>query len=259
MDGDDDDDDIDVYVSGRQVEVRDDDLIEEDSDDDDFSPQEDEVDDLSAELEDLRNDIYNDTSGEKASPTHDIEVTSDRNEVGGLQPTLREPRKLRKGLGLNGVGMLKLLDENGRPYPGEYSNPLLDFYDQQEPVQKANKPRPMPSSRTRKSPRSSKFSSDDNGFSGSLGRLRRQNSSASVNCVRFEDIDSTTPATTREFEILDQSNDGNFEPGANTTIDESDKENSQPRLENNEPAMVSIPDLLLKRGCRKTKLITSPN
>lgn len=223
-----------------------DDLIEEDSEDDDYSGDGDEKDDLSTELEDLRNDIYVDTNTETVILPQDDERTLDLGGMEEVPPGLQRSRKHGRGLGLKGTAMLKLLDENGRPYPGEYCNPLLDFYDRAEPVRKEEKSTILQQTRKRESLRNRNAKLDSGAFADTTGRLSRRSSSASVKGVRFENFDITTPATIREFEDSDQSNDGDFEPDDNMDIDTngSDKENSQPQLVADKEAIVSMPNLL---------------
>lgn len=239
------DENVDEYAHSRRVMPYDEDFTEEDSEDDDYSAVGDEKDDLSIELEDLRNDIYNDTNRETEIATQDNERMLDLSRIEEVPPRSQKSRKPRRGLGLKGTAMLKLLDENGRPYPREYCNPLLDFYDQAEPVQKADGSAIMQPNRKRKSPRNRKTNLDAEVFVDTPGRLSRRSSSASVKGVRFENIDINTPVTIREFEDSDQSNDGDFEPDGNMDIDTngSDKENSQPQLEVDEQTLVSVPNL----------------
>ena len=240
------DNDVDEHANSRQMMLRDDDLTEEDSADDDYSECDGENDDLSMELEDLRNDIYNDPNGETVSPTQDDQRTADLK--GAELPSLRVhgSRESMGGLGLKGTAVLKLLDENGRPYPGEYNNPLLDFYDQEEPIEKTNQYTTMQPKRKRKSHRNRKINLEAAEFADNSGCLNRPSSSASAKGVRFEDVDATTPATIQECDASDQSDDGDFEPDDNIYIEinESDKENSDPQLEVDKQSIVSVNNLL---------------
>lgn len=58
----------------------------------------------------------------------------------GIAPSLNSSRRrsrrisgLERGLGLSGSALLELTDDNGRPYPGSYDNPLLELYSQDDP------------------------------------------------------------------------------------------------------------------------------
>ena len=130
------------------------------------------------------------------------------------------------------------MDEHGRPFPGEYENPLLDKYNQDEPS-----PR-VPTLRVRK--RGSAKVAQSNGKHASRGaqessassaRISRRSSAGSNKSVRFDDAEAETPATVREFEDSDEDDDSDFEIAG---VDESDKENAEPRADESDTSDVSM-------------------
>ena len=199
-------DDVDEATTGDQSD-----------DDGDFAPDDEEDLDLDRELEDLRNDIG---AGADAVGT-DI-VQSQRNARSRRSP--------------QGLGLLQLLDENGQPYIGQYNNPLLDFYGQDEIPNK----QPEIRVRKRRTADSTQKSSENirgilRDSSASPQDLNRRDSAGSIRSVRFENADSVTPATVRESEDSENADDDEFEPG---DVEESDKENAEPRIEESESSDV---------------------
>lgn len=193
-------------------------------DDDEFLPDEEGDIKLSAELE----DICNDKTENGGSPVF-VERTIDLDGLEEAPGRLTRSRQAnRRGLGLQGEVMLKLVDENGRPYPAEYNNPLLDLFRKDEPAI------PTQLSSKRKRSRSTpKFCGQENTaqniYKSKPDCVNRRSSSSSHKNARHEDADSTTPATIREIEDTDSSDD-DFEPTRDFVLglEDSDKENSQP-------------------------------
>ena len=140
----------------------------------------------------------------------------------------RMTRAARKGLGLQEESLLELVDKHGKPYPQEYSNPLLDSYENDEParlqstISTTQKETPTPqSSKTHKDSIEARLTSNDN--------CRRWKPGQGTKGVRVEDGGSTTPATVRDFEKNDSSiNEKSILTQEWTCLDESDKENSEP-------------------------------
>ena len=196
---------------------------DESDDDDDFAPDDEDHEDLHAELNDLRRDSNVDVQGGENGTVGDAQSNSKSNAW--------SQRAAR------GLGLLALVDENGRPFPGEYENPLLDKYNQDEPS-----PR-VPALRVRK--RGSAKVAHSNGkhtsqgaqeSSASSARISRRGSAGSNKSVRFDDAEVDTPATVREFEDSDE-DDSDF---GITGINESDKENAEPWSDESDTSDVSM-------------------
>lgn len=211
-------------INDRQIIVRTsfddvDDAIAGDAsgDEEDFTLDDKDGEDLSAELEDLEGDLNAGSNGERA-------ITFEDEAGKPTRTTLRRSRRSPRGLGL-----LRLVDDNGQPFVGQYNNPLLDLYGQDE----------APTSHTALKVKKHRAStlvpgalkSARNGVqdsSASPEHSGRRNSAGSNKSVHFEDAEPATPATIRESEDSDEADDDDFEPGE---VDESDKENAEPRAE----------------------------
>ena len=192
----------------------------ESDDEDDFAPDEEDEDDLGAELEDLQKDFNG---------------AADADE-GVSQDDVRPQRSTRSRRSPKGLGLLQLLDENGRPFVGQYNNPLLDLYGQDE----APCSQPEIKLRRRGTARVTQHSSENirsilRDSSASPQRVSRRDSAGSNRSVRFEDAERATPATIRESEDSEEADDGEFELGE---VDESDKENAEPLVEETESSDV---------------------
>ena len=218
------DDDLDIEEPNeeRQIMVKtgfdnaDDITMGDESDgDEDFAPD-DVDDDLFIELGDLQNDL---------NGAVDI---SDGISQDHMQPQrITRSRRSPKGLGL-----LELVDDDGRPFPGPYSNPLLDLYGQDDAPTDHSEIR----ARRRGSTDLTQNSSENirsilRGSSTSPQYVSRRDSAGSTRSVRFENAEPATPATVRESEDSDDADDGDFELG---DVDESDKENAEPQDEETE-------------------------
>ena len=202
----------------RQVTIRagfddiDDATAGNESDDEDgFAPDEEEEDDLGAELEDLQKDVDG-----------DAEVNE-----GMVQDEVQPQRSTRSRRSPKGLGLLQLLDEDGREFVGQYNNPLLDLYGQDEALSS----RPEIKVGKRGTAHLTQSSSDNirsilRDPSSSPQRVSRRDSAGSNRSVRFEDAERATPATIRESEDSEDADDGDFELGE---VDESDKENTEPQ------------------------------
>lgn len=218
-------------------------IVDRDSEtDDEYSPGEDDMDDLSMELKDIRNDGDNTAGVDDFVVVENMETPSN---PGGLVEWPRRSARSRKagGLCLEGEDMLKLVDENGRPYPGEYNNPLLDLYldGNDEPQFQPEKHKIKHRKKRRLSNRQATVDIATEELSTRPEGVRRGSSSASRKGVRFQDVDLETPATIRESQDSDQS-DEDFQPSSDITpnLHESDKENSQPQYEAADSSVVSM-------------------
>lgn len=209
-----------------------DDNNEDDEEDDDFVVDEDEEQDLTTEIQEIEEDrrkMADKDGGGVLAITNGAE-----NGHTGAEKPRRVTRSQRLGgLGLQGPALLELVDENGRPYPGAYNNPLLDFFSQED----ASVAQAIPRRKRRKTngtiearePTPPGLSTS----SGALAPQRRRESSASLKSVRFQDDSLATPPTTiLAPEDSEDTEDEDFELSADEDgeVDESDKENAEPHF-----------------------------
>ena len=218
------DDDLDIEEPNeeRQVIVRagfnnaDDITMGDESDgDEDFAPD-DEEDNLFIELGDLQNDL-------NGAVDADDRISQDYMQPQRITRSQRSPK---------GLGLLELVDDNGRPFPGPYNNPLLDLYGQDEAPTDQSEIRARKRSSTDLTQNSSEnIRSILRGSSTSPQYVSRRDSAGSTRSVRFENAEPATPATVRESLDSDDADDGGFEL---VEIYESDKENAEPQDEETE-------------------------
>lgn len=211
-------------------------MAESDSENDEnFSLDEGELNDLTTELA----DIYNDEP-ENSLAAAFAERTTNLDGIEEIPGRLTRSRQAKQGLGIQNSAMLELVDENGRPYPEEYSNPLLDLFENDDPPQ-SNQSR---IARDKIKPILNHRRQDENAiqvYQENPDPPSRRSSIASMKNVRFEDAESTTPAIIRDIDNAEHSEDEDLESGSG--MDESDKENSEPQIEAYEPSAVSLPVL----------------
>ena len=199
----------------------------DDEDDGDFSAVE--QGSLLRELEDLQNDVQEDVHEDLGDDERALNLDG-AEEASGRHIRSRQQRKT--GLGLQGTALIELLDDNGRPYPGEYSNPLLDLYDHDEPIGEAVKeslPKVKNRKRVRKTVR--KGGNHTKSPQTSPGGANEQASGGSAKGVRFSDAETMTPATVRLNEDIEVFDAESLKPRNSTTespLDGSDKENAEP-------------------------------
>ncbi|KAL8767283.1 MAG: hypothetical protein Q9194_006033, partial [Teloschistes cf. exilis] len=146
-------------------------------------------------------------------------------------PPRRRPSRVVNGLGLRASSLL--VDEDGKPFPGDYDNPLLDFFADDELSQgqdltaSVRKERKQPTTTSQR---------HQNHHSEIVDRTRpaetRKKSRTEGKTVRFEEAELATPATVQlgASNDPDDSNDPDFEPfeDENEEVSESDKENATP-------------------------------
>ncbi|KAL8654489.1 MAG: hypothetical protein Q9226_003421 [Calogaya cf. arnoldii] len=155
----------------------------------------------------------------------DEEAGVDTQQLSAL--STRRPRKAR-GLGL--ITSSLLVDENGKPYPETYDNPLLDMFADDESVERAASPEckkpggPGPASRQR---RSRRHHPGVETSTPSMGSGKSPGENGKIVPVHESEFD--TPATVR-LESSDDSGDDDFEPSDDIGMaeEESDKENATP-------------------------------
>ena len=184
--------------------------------------------DLASELRDLRRDVLAEpgtNSLDGGSITHELDPAMENSR------RVTRSQKPNEGLGLQGPTLLELVDENGRPYPGAYNNPLLDFFSQEEPLraQEGSRRKRRKTNGLIETHQGTTTTSDTS--SGAFPPRTRRESSASVKNVRFQDSPLVTPPTTiLDPDDLGDTEDEDFEPpiDIHDEIDESDKENAEP-------------------------------
>ncbi|KAL8721320.1 MAG: hypothetical protein Q9225_001980 [Loekoesia sp. 1 TL-2023] len=220
---DNDDGDNEDYNAQRQVVVHadfnDDEASVADSDysGDEGIASEDE--DLSAEL----NDIQNDLKPPRLEPT----ANGSAHNLNGAK---RHRQKRATGLGLRASSFL--VDENGIPYPAEYNNPFLDMLEDGEGAEDLSLA--VPRKRQRLDAGSRNHQKDRCGpVSKARSDGSRRNLGANGKSVRFEEAEFATPATVRLGSSDDSESDDDFEPSSDASSaaeepDESDKENATP-------------------------------
>lgn len=176
---------------------------------------------LNAELKDIQEDLGLTIADDEQAYT----INGRSPPTAGATPERRRSSRV-KGLGLRASSLL--VDETGIPYPGEYHNPLLDMFADDEPVQEASSSvrrksmRPSAGSENHPEHRSKvagRTPSDD------AGRKTR----TSGKSVRFDEVELPTPATIR-LEASDDCDGDDFQQfvDADGEMDESDKENATP-------------------------------
>lgn len=236
-----------VAVHGGLVDLDNISLVEDSEVDDDYSPDEEEIGDLSIELKDLRDDGCNNTEEDHVAVAEGTELPL--NQIGTVASPRRSTRSRKAGgLGLGGEDMLKLVDENGRPYPGEYDNPLLDLYlygDDETRSQRQSRPDTHKAKSKKKkciSDLRQKVERSTEEFNIQPERVNRGLSNPVWKGVRFQDAQLETPATVRDFQDSNPSDSEDFHPSSDMTPDQSgsDKENSEPRYELPESSVVSM-------------------
>ncbi|MCJ1246952.1 hypothetical protein MMC30_004163 [Trapelia coarctata] len=178
---------------------------------------------LTKEIQDITQDTQGTTRGSES--IRKIDSYDGTGEASGILTRSRKRMK-RNGLGLQGGGVLRLLEADDDRFAGEYHNPLLDQYYQDESTKTGHK--------TSKKGRIQKVRLGTSNFKvrqlDTPGGRSRQSSSASMKSVRFEGDDVETPATIREVQGSDSEDNEDFEPDAGLVSGsvESNKENVQP-------------------------------
>ncbi|KAL8671264.1 MAG: hypothetical protein Q9168_004233 [Polycauliona sp. 1 TL-2023] len=203
------------------------------SEDSEFSVNaSDDEEDLRAELTDIRHDhdvpIVEDEETDTPSRSSGFAGKVDSQQLDA--PSTRRSRKVH-GLGLSASTFL--IDENGRPYPETYDNPLLDMFADDESVgwaaslEHAEPEEAVPTSRQHPRHRSA-----------IVTRIHRPSSEKSPakngnkRCLHESELD--TPVTVR-LGSSDDSGDDDFKPSDDLSMieEESDKENITPNSQTN--------------------------
>ena len=201
-----------------------------------------EEEDLSAELEEIHRDLR------AASGGGEVEVIATAPTDSSSKVTRRRSTRsqaLKQGLGLQGPEILKLRDDNGRPYPAGYNNPLLELYNQEASAQtEVNARKRKRHNNTHQVNTRQKVNKQGQGHQDPAPTppINRRESSSSSKSVRFEDNALTTPPTTKlDAEDSEDTEDEDFQPPdvAPDEMDESDKENAEPKVDEDVSSEVS--------------------
>ena len=195
--------------------------------DDDYIADDQQDLDLATELRDIRQDMFAElgtNSPDESSMTNDLDSATENSR------RVTRSQRPNDGLGLQGPALLELVDENGRPYPGAYNNPLLDYFSQ-EPLgaHEGSRRKRRKTNGLIENHQGATTTSDTS--SGAFVPRTRRESSASVKNVRFQDSPLVTPPTTILDPVdLGDTEDEEFEPlvDMHDEKDESDKENAEP-------------------------------
>ena len=213
---DEDDDDGFYTPNNRQLALEERPEDDDNQDDEESLPDEDEDQGLSDELE----DIFNDNDAQVTTPEQMMDMDRLKNLPGRITRS-----NGNKGLGIHGATGLSLGEGGSMAHRREYPSALLE-----RPV---GEERPRPSKKRKikltKGDRDGLRAKEQTALQ--LYEEAPEISGANARSSRLGEIDSTTPATIRDFEGSDRSSDEDFEPGNNNMedTDESDKENFQPR------------------------------
>ncbi|KAI9706048.1 MAG: hypothetical protein M1836_005454 [Candelina mexicana] len=131
------------------------------------------------------------------------------------------------GIILEDGHILELVDENGEPYPGEYDNALLDYFEQSEddlaqrlPAAEAMNTSTEPGRSSRKS----RLTSSRLLSQSVLPQLKSQPPSAKT--VRFGNVDNEDHKEVAGF-VNDEEDDEDFQPGNALNDDETDEMSSE--------------------------------
>ncbi|KAI4231155.1 MAG: hypothetical protein LQ349_005793 [Xanthoria aureola] len=181
--------------------------------------------DLHAELNDIRHDLDAAIVEDEEAhiPNQPLAPAGPESQQLGALST-RRPRKAQ-GLGL--VTSSLLVDEDGKPYPETYDNPLLDMFADDESVGRAASPDDMEPVEPGPAPRQhERHPPGDVTRTSSTGSGKSPGENGKS--VRSHESERDTPVTVR-LESSDDSGDDDFEPSETSIVeDESDKENITP-------------------------------
>ena len=233
------------HSNDRQIVLRagfdnaDNESQDDSEEDEEYDPDEDQ-DALDEELKDLSEELQALVNEDEQQYLDITERVPHLDGVGEIRGRLNRSRRNTRGLGLGGDNILQLTDENGRRYPGDYYNPLLDYYDQDDLV--LDKHAGKKQIRRKKQAQLPLTGDLTIGIPVSTRRVnrRRRSSSASTKNVRFEDRESRSPTTIPEHEDMDGSEDEDFQPDGlvDSASDGSDKENAKPDMVDSESSEV---------------------
>ena len=195
-----------------------DELARDGGDEEDYEVVDKHTDTLTEELKDL---------------VHDLHETERSTDLDGAykspgRRTRSQKRRRIEGLGLQGEGIFEDSngDGDGQPSLRGYHNPLLDQYYQDDPLLP---PRKRTKHLNANPDLPSSALSTPRGKSVTVKPHSRRSSSASTRSVHFMGDVLETPATIREIDDSDESDDEDFKPDEELSEQvESDKENVEP-------------------------------
>lgn len=243
--GDDEDLNAGEHLNDRQIVLRagfdnaDSESQDDSEDDDEYNPDEDHG-ALDDELKDLSEELQALVEEDEQQYVGIAERALHLDGGGESRGRLTRSRQNTRGLGLGGDTIIELTDEHGRRYPGEYHNPLLDYYDRDDLV--LGKHAGKKQNRRKMQTQLALAGDLTVGVPASTrrGNRRRRSSSASTKNVRFEDDDPRPSTTIPEDEDMDGSEDEDFQPNGlvDSGSDGSNKENAQPDMADSESSEV---------------------
>ena len=187
--------------------------------------------DMNAELQELSEDLRRNVEGGENFSLDVVDEGHDANTATERPSRASKSRRKDAGLGLEGPAFLELVDEHGRPYPGIYNNPLLDFYSQHGSAEAPELPHRTLRRRNGHVNADQAITPASDPMYSAPALCGRGDSSHSNKNVRFQDeIAATPPTTILGPESSDDTDDEDFEPpiDRNAVMDESDKENTEP-------------------------------
>lgn len=230
---DDEDDSIGKAINDKQVALRanfvnvDEDKDEDSQEDEDYVLADEDESTLENEALDLQKDFEPMQAGDEDRHNKAPKRQLRPSRLHEPQRTITRSQRNVQGLGLDAQGVIKLVDEKGHPFPGAYSNTLLDYYATDEASPDTVQ---LPASKKRKS------AIGGLGRSTGLGKSRvdmsnsnkRRRSSHSSKSVRFKPPGYEVSRGNFADEE-DNSLDEDFTPDrAGVSEEESDKENLEP-------------------------------
>lgn len=206
--------------------------------DEEYVLEDDEESVLANELRDLQRESDTMLGGDEHQHSKSPDRPMHLFESGKSQRRLTRSQRRVQGLGLDNGGILELVDENGRPFPGEYSNALLDYYTRDDA---ASDTVPETTSKKRKSVvRKSDVCADLVSLkTHASNRPNRRSSTGSAKSVRFEEPSydaSDTNVTDEEDELNDEDIRAD---GAMDSDEESDKENFEPEVLSSDSSIIT--------------------
>ena len=203
---------------------------------------------LTSELQDLQKE--SDTAWAAlrhlGNNSGDLDTTNEERAGTGKKDrraSRKRPRSQRgiQGLGLERESLIDSLNSLGQAGAGEYHNPLLDDYYDEEP--RGDNPTTRMQSKEFESSDPSRTRNRTNVRKTSKNEQSRRSPSTSAKNVHFEDRQSMTPATIIADEQDTDDEDDEYVPSSRVDAggDESDKENTLPNADISDSDEVCLP------------------
>jgi len=230
---DDEDDSIGKVINDKQVALRanfvnvDEDEDENSQEDEDYVLADEDESTLENEALDLQKDFEPMQAGDEDRHNKAPKRQLRPSRLHEPQRTITRSQRNVQGLGLDAQGVIKLVDEKGHPFPGAYSNTLLDYYATDEASPDTVQ---LPASKRRKRAKGGLGGSTELGKSrvDTSNSNKRRSSSQNSKSVRFKppgyEVSGGNFADEEENSL-----DEDFTPDrAGVSDEESDKENLEP-------------------------------